>query len=156
VDACIAPAFPSNTARSGILYPLVFSVAQASGADPRRDDRKRLARFLMFTGIASLTLSSALWLTAMAANPLGAAIARGQGVEIGFGSWFLAASVPTFAGMALLPLLLFAVVRPEVTATPEAPAEARRALEALGPASRAERIVAATFLGMVALWAGAA
>ena len=30
----------------------------------------------MFSGMASLTLSSALWLTAMAANPLGAEMAR--------------------------------------------------------------------------------
>src|SRR5689334_14842052 len=85
VDALIAPAFPSNTARSGVLYPLAFSMAQAAGVSPDRDDRKRLARFLMFSGMASLTLSSALWLTAMAGNPLGAEIARKYGVNIGFG-----------------------------------------------------------------------
>jgi len=152
VDAIIAPAFPSNTARSGVLYPLVLSVTEAAGARPDRMDRRRLGRFLMFSGIASLTLSSALWLTAMAANPLGAEIAREHGVSIGFGSWFIAASVPTLAGMALLPLLLYKVLRPEITATPEAPAEARRALAALGPLSRDEKIVAATFVGMVALW----
>ncbi|HET8948391.1 MAG TPA: DASS family sodium-coupled anion symporter [Candidatus Polarisedimenticolia bacterium] len=152
VDAIIAPAFPSNTARSGVLYPLVFSVAEAAGAGTERKDRRRLGRFLMFSGIASLTLSSALWLTAMAANPLGAEIARDHGVAISFGSWFLAASVPTLAGMALLPLVLYKVLRPEITATPEAPAEARRALAALGPPSRDEKIVAATFVGMVALW----
>ena len=56
------------------------------------------ARFLMFSGMASLTVSSALWFTAMAANPLGAEIARGYGVEIGFGSWLVASSVPTLVG----------------------------------------------------------
>jgi DASS family divalent anion:Na+ symporter len=30
-DALIAPAFPSNTARGGMLYPIVLSVAQGSG-----------------------------------------------------------------------------------------------------------------------------
>ena len=77
VDGVIAPAFPSNTARSGVLYPLAFSLADAAGATP--DDAgapARSARFLMFSGIVSLSLSSALWLTAMAANPLGAEIAR--------------------------------------------------------------------------------
>ena len=87
----------------------------------------------MFSGMASLRLSSALWLTAMAANPLGAEIARAFGVEIGFGSWLIAASVPTLAAMALLPLLLYKLIAPEVTATPEAPAAARKALAALGP-----------------------
>ena len=39
----------------------------------------------MFSGIASISLSSALWLTAMASNPLGAELARQAGVEIAFG-----------------------------------------------------------------------
>ncbi len=156
VDGIIAPAFPSNTARSGVLYPLAFSLAEGAGAKPGVQGRERLGKFLMFSGIASLTLSSALWLTAMAANPLGAEIARSQGVTITFGSWLAAASVPTLIGMALLPLLLYKIIGPEVTATPEAPAEARRALAALGPLTRDQKIVAVTFAGMVALWGAAA
>jgi DASS family divalent anion:Na+ symporter len=109
----------------------------------------------MFSGIASLSLSSALWLTAMAANPLGAEIAKQYGVEITFGSWLVAASLPTLAGMVLLPLVLYKVIRPEVTATPEAPAEARKALLALGPLTREQKIVAGTFVAMVALWGAA-
>ena len=81
VDGVIAPAFPSNTARSGVLYPLVLSVAEAAGARPGEEGRARLGRFLMFSGMASLTVSSALWFTAMAANPLGAEIARALDVE---------------------------------------------------------------------------
>ena len=149
VDGVIAPAFPSNTARSGVLYPLVLSVAEAAGARPGEEGRRRLGSFLMFSGIASLTVSSALWFTAMAANPLGAEIARGYGLEIGFGSWLVASSIPTLAAMALLPLLLYKVIRPEVTATPEAPEAARRALAELGPLRAHEKIVAATFVGMV-------
>jgi DASS family divalent anion:Na+ symporter len=155
VDGLIAPAFPSNTARSGVLFPLAFSLADAAGARPGDEARQRVGRFLMFSGIASLSLSSALWLTAMAANPLGLEVARRFGVQVGFGSWLLAASLPTLIGMIGLPLLLYRVIRPEVTATPEAPAAARRALAALGPLSRQEKIVLASFLGMVALWAAA-
>ena len=33
-DAAIAPAFPSNTARGGVLFPIVLSVAQGSGSRP--------------------------------------------------------------------------------------------------------------------------
>jgi DASS family divalent anion:Na+ symporter len=126
VDGLIAPAFPSSTARSGVLYPLVFSVAKAAGATPEDAKHARLGRYLMFSGIASLSLSSALWLTAHAANPLGAEIARTHGVAIGFGSWLLAASVPTIAAIALLPLVLYKVIRPEVTATPKGNGASRR------------------------------
>ena len=152
VDALIAPAFPSNTARSGVLYPIAFSLAEAAGAKPGDDSRRRVGGFIMFSGMASLSLSSALWLTAMAANPLGAEMARTFGVEIDFGSWLIAASVPTLTAMALLPLVLYKAIAPEVTATPLAPAAARKALAALGPLRRQEKVVAVTFAGMVVLW----
>jgi len=152
VDALIAPAFPSNTARSGVLYPLAFSMAEAAGVSPGREDRMRLARFLMFSGMASLTLSSALWLTAMAGNPLGAEIARKYGVNIGFGSWLVAASVPTILAMVLVPFLLYKVIKPEVTSMPNAPVDARKSLAALGPLTRDQKVVGLTFLGMVVLW----
>src|SRR4029453_14473266 len=100
VDGVISPAFPSNTARSGVLYPLAFSGAGRGGGKWARPDRRRFGRYLMFSGMASLTLSSALWMTAMAGNPLGAEIAKGYGVEIGFGSWLIASSVPTLLCMA--------------------------------------------------------
>jgi DASS family divalent anion:Na+ symporter len=155
VDGIIAPAFPSNTARGGVLYPLTLSLARAAGAEPGQDGRKRLGSFLMFSGMASLSLSSALWFTAMAANPLGAEMARTFGLKFDFGSWLLAASVPTLTAMALLPWVLYKVIGPEVGATPEAPAAARKALAAMGPLSVNEKIVAVTFVGMVALWASA-
>ncbi len=153
VDAWIAPAFPSNTARSGIIYPLVSSLGRALGALPGAGARRRLGAFLMFSGLASLSLSSTLWLTAMVGNPLGAEMARRFGVSVSFGSWVLAASVPTFVGLLLVPWVLYRVMRPEVKATPEAPLAARRALAALGPLSREERIAGSVFVAMVGLWA---
>jgi DASS family divalent anion:Na+ symporter len=152
VDALIAPAFPSSTARSGVIYPLVEGLAEATGARPGDPARRRLGSFLMFSGMTSISLSSALWFTAMAANPLGAAIARQAGLRIEFGSWLLASCVPTLATIVVMPLVLYRLIRPEVTATPEAPAAARAALAKLGPLTRDERIVTATFAGMVVLW----
>jgi len=73
-----------------------------------------------------------------------------------FGSWLLAASVPTNAAMVLMPLVLYRIVKPELTSTPEAPAAARRALAELGPLRRDEKIVLVAFAGMVSLWASAA
>jgi DASS family divalent anion:Na+ symporter len=156
LDGVISPAFPSNTARSGVLYPLAVSMAEAAGVTPQREDRKRLAKFLMFSGMVSLTLSSALWLTAMAGNPLGAEIAKQYGLEITFVSWLIAASVPTLLCMVLLPWLYYRIIKPEVTAMPEAPADAKKSLEALGGFTRDQKIVGFTFLGMVVLWGLAA
>jgi DASS family divalent anion:Na+ symporter len=156
VDGLIAPAFPSNTARGGVLYPLVVGLAEVGGASPDNPERRKLGGYLMFSGMVSLSLSSALWFTAMAANPLGAELARHAGVQITFVSWLVASSVPTLAAMVILPWVLLRIMAPEVTHTPNAPAAARRALAALGPLSRDEWTVALTFVGMVGLWASAA
>jgi DASS family divalent anion:Na+ symporter len=92
----------------------------------------------------------------MAGNPLGAEIAKTYGVEMDFGSWFIASSVPTLLAMVLAPLLIYKIIRPEVTSMPDAPAQARKALAALGGITRDQKIVAWTFAGMVALWGSAA
>jgi DASS family divalent anion:Na+ symporter len=151
-DALIAPAFPSNTARSGVLYPVVLSLAESAGASPGDPARRRTGGFLMFSGMASLAVSSALWLTATSANPIGASIAEHLGVRIDFGSWLVASCVPALAAILSLPLFLYRLHPPETTSTPDAPAAAKRELAAMGPFGRDEKIVALAFALMVAGW----
>lgn len=153
LDAVIAPAFPSDTARSGVLYPLVLSLAEGSGSKPDDATRKKTGAYLMFCGMATLSLSSALWLTAMAGNPLGAEIGKSLGLNVSFGSWLVASILPTLVCLAVLPYLIYRVFPPELKVTPEAPAAAKKALAAMGPLSAHEKIVAVTFVGMVTLWA---
>jgi len=151
-DALIAPAFPSNTARSGVLFPIVLALAESNGSRPNDGTRRKLGSFLMLNSMAGIGLSSALWLTAMAANPVGVALVRDRGFEITFGSWLLAASLPCLVAMAFIPWLLHRLFPPEVTRTPEAPAGAARQLRDMGPMRRDEWITAVTFAGMVLGW----
>ena len=151
-DAVIAPAFPSNTARGGVLFPIVLALAQNAGSKPDDEATRRLGGYLMFSGMASLAVSSALWLTATSVNPIGVSVAAQYGLTITFGSWFLAASVPTLTAILLLPLFLYWLYPPGVTASPGAPAAARAALRSMGPLSRDEWIVAVSFALMVTGW----
>jgi DASS family divalent anion:Na+ symporter len=73
-DMIIAAAFPSNTARSGVLFPIVYSLSNAAGSRPDDDTRSKMGAYLMMTSMAGLSISSALRLTAMAANPAGGPI----------------------------------------------------------------------------------
>ncbi|MEP1471077.1 MAG: DASS family sodium-coupled anion symporter [Halieaceae bacterium] len=152
-DALIAPAFPSNTARSGVLYPIVYALAENNGSHPWEESRRRIGAYLMMCSMAGLGLSSALWLTAMAANPIGVALVARQGVEITFGSWLLASSVPTLCAMVLVPWCLYRWFPPELKQTPEAPAAAAAQLANLGAMSAKEWITLATFATMVIGWA---
>ena len=151
-DAVIAPAFPSNTARGGVLFPVVLSVAQGSGSRPDDPEGRRLGGYLMFCGMASLAVSSALWMTATSANPIGLQVARDFGLDIGFGKWLVTASVPALTAIVLIPLVVARFFPPGVSATPDAPAAARTALAAMGPLTRDERITAVAFVLMVAGW----
>jgi DASS family divalent anion:Na+ symporter len=151
-DAVIAPAFPSNTARGGVLYPIVLSVAQGSGSRPDDPEKRRLGGYLMFCAMASLAVSSALWMTATSANPIGIQVAREFGFETGFAKWFMAASVPALGAILALPLVVRRLFPPGVGETPDAPVAARQALRELGPLSRNEWITAVTFVVMVLGW----
>jgi len=151
-DMFISPAFPSNTARSGVLYPIVNSLAADSGSKVADGTRKKIGSFLMMTSMAGLTLSSTLWLTAMAANPAGAKMAKEVGIDISYGSWALAASLPVLVLYLLVPWVIYKIYPPELKETPEAPKIAQDALEKMGPVHKNEWIMAGTFIGMVFLW----
>ena len=139
-DAMIAPAFPSNTARGGVLYPIVLSLAQNSGSMPDQKNR-RMGGYLMFCGMASLSVSSALWLTATSGNPIAVSLAERYGVKINFGSWIVAASIPILTMIVLLPLMLYRLFPPGVTKTPDAPKAARDALRTMGRLTRDDPLV---------------
>lgn len=151
-DALIAPAFPSNTARGGVLYPIVLSVAQGSGSRPEDPEGRRLGGYLMFCGMASLAVSSALWMTATSANPIGIQVAQQFGVEIGFGKWLITASMPALIAILLLPRVVARLFPPGVDATPDAPVAARKKLGELGPLTRDEWITCGVFTFMVLSW----
>ena len=53
-DALIAPAFPSNTARGGVLFPIVLSLAQGGGSSREDGTERRMGAYLMLCGMASL------------------------------------------------------------------------------------------------------
>jgi DASS family divalent anion:Na+ symporter len=151
-DALIAPGFPSNTARGGVLFPIVLSVASGSGSRPEDPKSRKLGGYLMFCGMASLSVSSALWMTATSANPLGVQVVKDFGVAIGFGKWLVVAAVPALTALLLLPWVVARIFPPGVGRTPEAPVAARKELAALGPLKRDEWITAAIFAFMILGW----
>ena len=151
-DMFIAPAFPSNTARSGVLYPIINALSADSGSKVADGTRKKLGAYLMLVSMAGITISSTMWLTAMAANPAGVKMASNLGIDISFGSWAMAASLPTLVAFITIPLLLMKIFPPELKKTPEAPKMAQEHLDKMGKVTKNEYITAATFISMVLLW----
>lgn len=152
-DLIISPATPSNTARAGgILFPIVKSLSTAFGSEPGSTAR-RVGAYLMQTAYQGNTITSAMFMTAMAGNPLIASLAANTlKINISWGLWATAALVPGLLSIIVVPYLLYKFYPPEVKKTPEAKALAAKELEQMGAMSRGEKIVAAVFVGALVLW----
>ena len=154
-DLVLAPAIPSNTARAGgVVYPILKSLCVSLGSDASLGTERRIAGFLTFTAYQGVVVTSAMFLTAMAANPLAADMAARQGVAISWALWAAAASVPGLLSLVLVPLLVYRLYPPQITRTPEAPELARRRLREMGAMSRAEWTLLAVFVFLLGLWIG--
>jgi DASS family divalent anion:Na+ symporter len=82
-DLVLAPAIPSITARAGaVLYPIVRSAAEAFGSRPGDGTERRIGSFLILNSFYGNLITSAMFLTAMAANPLSAQMAADRGIDI--------------------------------------------------------------------------
>ena len=155
-DLVLAPVTPSNTARAGgILYPIARSLVLEFNSKPGESSRK-IGAYILFTVYQSNIVTSAMFLTAMAANGLSAQLAvTSAGVKLDWITWFQAASVPGICSLLLVPWVIYLAYPPQMHRTPEAPRFASRELAALGPMSGDERILASIFVLLGLTWASA-
>jgi DASS family divalent anion:Na+ symporter len=152
-DLVLAPAIPSNTARAGgVVYPILRSVAEAYGSRPEDGTAGRMGAFLTVTAFQGTVITSAMFLTAMAANPLAAELAAPLGVQITWAGWAIAALVPGIVSLVTVPWVLYRLFPPEIRETPEATALAREELRKLGPMGRAEWIMLGSVVLLLTLW----
>lgn len=152
-DLILAPATPSNTARAGgIIMPILTSISKQYGSEPNSPSARKVGAYFMQTAYIVNCVTSAMFLTAMAGNPLAQELAAGQGVEITWGGWALAAIVPGLVSILAVPWVLYKMYPPEVKETPEAAAQAAAELKSLGRLSRNESIMTGTIVGLLLLW----
>jgi DASS family divalent anion:Na+ symporter len=152
-DLVLAPAIPSNTARAGgVVFPILLSIAKAYDSNADDGTARRLGAFLTKTAFQGTVITSAMFLTAMAANPLAARLAGDQGVEITWAGWATAALVPGLISLIVVPLLIYKIYPPEIIETPQAPIIAKQKLAEMGPVKTSEWIMLATFFLLLALW----
>lgn len=153
-DLVLAPATPSNTARAGgVVYPIIKSLAHVNDSRPDTDEsRKRLGSYLSLTALQVNTITSAMFITAMAGNPVAVNLAADQGIDISWGTWALAGLAPGLVALIVMPWAMSKVYPPTLKKTPNAPGHARDELRDLGPMTAAEWIILATFVLLLGLW----
>ncbi|MGO2613326.1 anion permease, partial [Corynebacterium flavescens] len=118
-DVVIGPGVPSASARGGgIMYPIMQSVASAYGSEAGPTARKAGA-FLAIAISQIDAIVCAMFLTAMAGNPIMQSMAADYGVHITWTSWFVGAVVPGIVALIAIPFFLYKVYPPEIKDSPE-------------------------------------
>jgi len=158
-ELLLAPFTPSNTARGGgIIHPIMRSVALAFESTPDKGTQGKVGTYLALVNYHANPISSAMFITATAPNPLVVnyiAEASGGAFHLSWSAWALYMLIPGLAAMLLMPLLIYFISPPQMKQTPNAISFAKNELAALGRLKPAEWGMMGTFLLMLLLWAGA-
>ncbi|WP_095077208.1 DASS family sodium-coupled anion symporter [Pseudomonas sp. Irchel s3h17] len=153
-ELLISPAMPSITARAGgVMLPITRSMAEVLGShadDP--ESRGKVGRYLILCAFHANIITAGMFITAMAGNPLVVKLAADQGALISWLDWAVAASVPGLLCLAIIPVAMLWLAKPQIRRTPDATALAQRELIAMGPISVQEKVMAVIFLALLVLW----
>ncbi|MCR6105200.1 anion permease [Salipaludibacillus agaradhaerens] len=153
-DLILSPAMPSNTARSGgILFPIVRSLSESYGSKVGDGTERKIGSYLTKVTFQGDMITSAMFLTAMAANPLAMQIAFDiTGETLSWTGWALAALVPGLISLILIPFVIYKLYPPEIKETPAATTMAADKLKEMGSLKREEWAMIGVFLLVLVLW----
>jgi divalent anion:Na+ symporter, DASS family len=157
-ELILAPVTPSNTARGGgIIHPIVRSIAESFDSDPEKGTEGKIGKYLSLVNYHSNPITSVMFITATAPNPLIVdliAKATDSQIHLSWTTWALAMILPGIVALALMPIILYFMYPPEIKQTPNAAYFAKKRLKEMGPISGHEKIMLGVFGLLLILWAG--
>lgn len=153
VDLVLSIGIPSNNARiNGIIYPIMDSLSKAFGSSPKENTQKKIGSYLVFNEYEIDIVTSGMFLTGLGGNMVSLSLAKTQGVNITWLSWFLAALVPGILSFILVPLLLYKIYPPQIKNTPDSKEWADKRIAKMGKMSTSEKIMTTVFILATLLW----
>ena len=156
-DLALAPFTPSNTARSGgTIYPIARNIPPMYQSFPD-SDRRKLGAYLMWTCLASCSVTSSMFVTASTPPMLAITMVHNANPSlpaITWMEWFIAVAPACILLFVVTPLLAYFLYPPTQKKSPEAPKWAAGELEKLGPITRREITMALIALSALAMWIG--
>lgn len=156
-ELILAPVTPSNTARGGgIVHPIMKSIALSFDSTPDKGTEGKIGRYLALVNYHANPITSAMFITATAPNPLIVKLisdATGAQISISWSTWALAMLLPGLACMLLMPLVIAWLYPPEIHKTENARTFANEKIAALGPMKISEYILLSAFVLLLLLWA---
>jgi DASS family divalent anion:Na+ symporter len=148
----MAPCIPSVTARAGgIIFPVIRSLDNVFSG--KLQDSK-IGSFLTLCAYQSMAITSAMFLTAMAGNPMIVMFAQDASISISWSDWAVAALIPGVISLLVLPWFIHCFWAPSVRNTPYVTKLAREKLREMGPIRFQEKIMIAVMLFLIFFWIG--
>lgn len=152
-DFILSPLIPSATARGGgVIFPIAKSICKSFSDEEHPGVSSKNGGFIMSVCTQSTVITSTLFITAMAANPLAVKLAENAGYSISWTGWAMAAIVPGIVSLAVMPLVVYYLYPPTIKYSDSAPKIAREKLASMGSISIHEIIMMIVFVVLIALW----
>ncbi|HBK47503.1 MAG TPA: C4-dicarboxylate ABC transporter [Xanthomonadaceae bacterium] len=156
-ELVLAPFTPSNTARGGgIVHPIMKSIATAFDSEPAKGTQGKIGTYLSLVNMHANTITSGMFVTATAPNPLVVdyvARVTNQSFHLSWTTWALCMLLPGLVCLLLMPLAIYLLSPPQTRSTPNAIEYARGELAKMGPLSPKEKVMMGTFGLLLVLWA---
>ncbi|WP_249976291.1 DASS family sodium-coupled anion symporter [Vreelandella olivaria] len=156
-ELVLAPFTPSNTARGGgIVHPIMKSIANSFDSSPDKGTQGKVGTYLALVNYHANPITSGMFLTATAPNPLVVnyvAQVTNQSFHLSWGTWALCMLLPGLVCILLMPLIIYLLSRPQITQTPNAVELAKTELEKMGKLQPKEKVMMGTFALLLVLWA---
>lgn len=155
VDGILAPFIPSNAARSGgTIFPVVTSISTMFGSTPDNAPRK-IGTYLVWTGLATACVSSSIFLTGQAPNPLALSLLHDQGVKVvDWSGWFIAFAPVGLILFLITPLMCYLIYPPEIKGSAEVVKWAKEESKKLGKITTKEILMIVICIIGLVLWVG--
>ncbi len=152
-DFILSPLIPSAAARGGgIIFPIAKSICQSFSDDKHLGASSKNGGFIMSVCAQSTVITSSLFITSMAANPLAAKLGEKAGFLISWTDWAIASIVPGVISLALMPLIIYYLYPPAIKYSDSAPKIAKEKLDSMGKISIHEIILIIVFFILIILW----
>ena len=149
-ELILSPAIPSIVARGGgIIYPILASLIEVLDEKGKKED---VNFYLIQVCFHSTVITSAITLTAMAANPLVISIASTFGIHISWSTWFIAAIIPGLLNLILMPIILYYILKPTDIDICKVKQFAKNQLDSLKAFTKEEILITSTLIGLITLW----
>ncbi|MCB5364187.1 DASS family sodium-coupled anion symporter [Pusillimonas sp. CC-YST705] len=156
-ELLLAPFTPSNTARGGgIVHPIMRSIANAFDSDPAKGTQGKVGTYLALVNYHANPITSAMFVTATAPNPLVVDIvakATNMELHLSWATWALCMLLPGLVAILVMPLIIYWLAPPDIKQTPNAVAFAKEELRKLGSIKPPEIVMMSVFLLLLLLWA---